>query len=320
MWARNLARVLGAALALAATACAGWAQQAPAAKSPGPGTEARTIRHGGLDRSYLVHQPRARAAEERTALVIALHGGTGTGRGMEILTGLSALADEQGFVVAYPDGIGRTWNDGRGLESFPAMKRGVDDVGFISAMIDELVARANVDPSRVYVTGISNGGHMAHRLGFELSDKIAAIAPVAANIPASVAQSPPSHHMSVMQFFGSEDRHNYWQGGGAAGGRSLSVPETMTLWAKRNGCAEIPEVVKLPTLVEDGTSIRREQYRACASGAEVVLYAVEGGGHNAPGWRQYLPVHVIGRTSQNLDANRTMWAFFLRHRRNGAAR
>lgn len=317
MWNRMLSLAIGAAMAAVTawvTLAAG--QESPRPRPPGPGTEVWTVRHGGLSRTFLVHKPSGPRRDERLSLVIVLHGGGGTGRGMEMITGLSGLADQEGFVVAYPDGVGRSWNDGRGLKSFPAMQRGLDDVGFISAVIDDLIAKANVDPGRVYVTGISNGGHMSHRLGAELSDKIAAIAPVAANMAASVADGPaPAHPVSVVQFFGTEDRHNYWNGGGAAGGETLSVPAVMALWARWNGCSLEPKVESLPTRVNDGTGVRREDYGPCRAGTQVLLYAIEGGGHNAPGWRQYLPVEVIGRTSQNLDANRTMWAFFQRHGR-----
>lgn len=317
MWNRMLSLLPVAAMVVAAawvTLAAG--QEGAGPRPPGPGTEVWTVQHGGLSRTLLVHKPSGPKRGGRASLIIALHGGGGTGRGMEMITGLSALADQEGFVVVYPDGVGRSWNDGRGLQSFAAMRRGLDDVGFISAVIDDMISKANVDPGRVYVTGISNGGHMSHRLGAELSDKIAAIAPVAANMPTSVAQGPtPAYPVSVIQFFGTEDRHNYWNGGGAAGGETLSVPAAMALWARWNGCAQRPKVETLPTLVNDGTGIRREDYGSCRGGTDVVLYAVEGGGHNAPGWHQYLPVEVIGHTSQNLDANRTMWAFFQRHGR-----
>jgi polyhydroxybutyrate depolymerase len=301
---------------------AGVAQEQPANPPPraAPGTQAGSLKHGGLTRTFLLHVPRSYRPGDAPPLIVALHGGTGTGLGMELISGLSAISDTAGFVVVYPDGVGRSWNDGRGLQSFQAMHDNIDDVGFIAALIDSLSEQYSVDRSRVYVTGISNGGHMSHRLGVELSDRIAAIAPVAASMPLSVSKSPaPSKPPGVIQFFGTEDRHNYWAGGGRAGGLALSVPDVMTWWGGANHCAAKPKVDPMPDLADDGTRIRREDYGPCASGAEVILYAIEGGGHNGAGWMQYRPVEEIGRTSRDLNSIQVMWEFFTRHRRGDPA-
>jgi len=244
--------------------------------------------------------------------VIALHGGRGRGKSTERLTGLSAVADREGFLVVYPDGVGRTWNDGRNLETFPAMKEDIDDVGFIEHLIDHLIENHDVDPSRVYVTGISNGGHMSHRLGVELAHRLAAIAPVAATMPTLVqarADEKPGR-MNVILFFGEDDPLNGWQGGGRAGGASPSVPDTMQWWAARDGCGPVPEVERFEPAVDDGTRVRRETWPC--DGYEVVLYAIEGGGHTWPGGQQYLPERLIGRTTRNLDASAVMWEHFER--------
>jgi polyhydroxybutyrate depolymerase len=236
------------------------------------------------------------------------------GTGTERLSGLSPLSDREGFAVVYPDGVGGTWNDGRELDSFPAMREGIDDVGFIESLIDHLVDGFDVDPSRVYATGISNGGHMSHRLGVDLSHRLAAIAPVAASMPSLVQErAKPSSAIGVIVFFGDEDPLNWWDGGGRAGGTSASVPEIMRWWARHNGCSPEPSIEHLPGEVEDGTRIRRETWGGSPS--EVVLYAIEGGGHAWPNGYQYLPESVIGRTTRNLDASQTMWAHFRRHRR-----
>lgn len=245
----------------------------PSSRAMAPGTQAGSIPHGGLTRTFLLHVPSSYRPGEAAPLVVALHGGTGTGLGMELISGLSAISDRAGFIVVYPDGVGRSWNDGRDLQSFQAMRDNIDDVGFIAALIDSLSEQHSIDRSRVYATGISNGGHMSHRLGVELSDRIAAIAPVAASMPLSVSkQAPPVKPVSVIQFFGTEDRHNYWTGGGRAGGLALSVPDVMTWWSGANHCAAQPKVEPLPDLADDGTRIRREDFGPCASDAEVMLY------------------------------------------------
>jgi len=316
---------LGAVFAISAalTPVASMAQAPqPTSYQPGilsPNTRTGALTHSGRDRDFLVHVPPSYSAAEATPLVIALHGGTGTAGRTEWMSGLSGVSDKEGFIVVYPNGVGRTWNDGRGLPSFQAMRENVDDVGFIATLIDTLSQQFTIDQSRVYVTGMSNGGHMAHRLGVELADRIAAIAPVAASMPLSVSKAaPPGKPMSVIQFFGTEDRHNYWGGGGRAGGLALSVPDVMGWWAHANRCATTPKVEAMPDVVDDGTRIRRETYAGCANGAEVILYAIEGGGHNGPGWQQYLPVGEIGRTSRDMNASEAIWAFFSRHRRGSS--
>jgi polyhydroxybutyrate depolymerase len=280
-----------------------------------PGTHDWSMEHGGLTRSYRIHIPPSYAPDERPALILAFHGGGGRGRSTERLTGLSELSDREGFVVVYPDGVGRTWNDGRGLERFPAMQQKIDDVGFVSALIDELADRLGIDLGRVYATGISNGGHLSHRLGVELSHRLAAIAPVAATMPTAVAGKTPSHPLGVIQFFGTEDRNNYWDGGGRAGGQSLSVPEVMSWWARHNGAADEPVVEHLPDTADDGTHIRRETWPPGRDGVQTVLYAIEGGGHTWPDGWQYMDEAAIGRTTRDINGSAVMWEFFSRHRR-----
>jgi polyhydroxybutyrate depolymerase len=276
-------------------------------------TTTHTLRHGGRERTFRLHRPPDGVGGERP-LIVALHGGRGTGAGMERLSGLSQLSDREGFAVVYPDGVGGTWNDGRELDSFPAMREDVDDVGLIESLIDHLVDGFDVDASRVYATGISNGGHMSHRLGVDLSHRLAAIAPVAASMPSLVQErAKPSNPIGVIVFFGDEDPLNFWDGGGRAGGKSPSVPEIMRWWALHNGCNPEPSIEHLPGEIEDGTRIRREVWGGSPS--EVVLYAIEGGGHTWPNGYPYAPERLIGRTTRNLDASQTMWVHFRRHQR-----
>src|SRR5882672_10047955 len=141
------------------------------------------IQVGSRDRTYRVHLPHH---SKHLPLVIALHGGSWQGAKMEVVSELDVTANRHDFIVVYPDSIGgdkpvdHRWADGRGTTK--ADVDGVDDVAFVSALIDQLSAEYSIDLSRVYATGISNGGFMSHKLACELSDRIAAIAPVAATI------------------------------------------------------------------------------------------------------------------------------------------
>jgi polyhydroxybutyrate depolymerase len=248
-----------------------------------------------------------------------LHGGGGTGKGMVKLTGFNAVADRENFIIVYPDGFEKHWNDGRGVQ-WQAQVENVDDVGFISALIDHLSDELNIDTSRIYVTGISNGGMMSHRLGCELSRKIAAIAPVASNIPVSQASVwSPSRPVPVLIINGTEDPLERWEGGEIRLWRNtygvvLSVADTVKFWVEKNGCSSPPVITPLPDRdTADGTTVRTEAYGGCQDGAEVVLYAIEGGGHTWPGGFQYLPESVIGRTSREFNASEVIWQFFKEH-------
>jgi polyhydroxybutyrate depolymerase len=129
---------------------------------------------GGLERIYRIHIPPSYDKARLSPLLIALHGGGGTGKKMEKLTlgGFNKLSDREGFIVVYPDGIEKHWNDGRENVSYRAHREKVDDVGFLSALIDALMKERNIDRNLVYVTGISNGAMMSFRLACELSQKI----------------------------------------------------------------------------------------------------------------------------------------------------
>lgn len=240
--------------------------------------------------------------------------------------GLDRLAEKEGFLVVYPNGIDRHWNDGRSADEtgWKAQGENVDDVGFISALIDELVRTRNADPRRVYVTGVSNGGQMAHRLACELADKVAAIAPVIAQMPAHFApRCKPARPVSVLMMPGTDDPLIPWEGGTIRLGRqtfgkALSVRETVKFWTRHNGCPETPEVSSEPDRdPADGMRVRKEAYKGCRERTSVVLYAIEGGGHTWPGGYQYLPESIVGKINRDIDAAEAIWEFFRKQERSG---
>jgi polyhydroxybutyrate depolymerase len=277
---------------------------------------------GGIERTFVLHLPRGHDKSKPAPLVIALHGGSGTGEGFPRLTqhGFDDLADRDGWIVVYPDGVGKNWNDGRKVERSEAYKRNVDDVGFISALIDELATWHNIDGKRVYATGISNGGFMSHRLARDLSSKIAAIAPVAANLHvAEDVASVPSRAVSVLAINGTKDPLVPFEGGSihllmAKRGLCRSTRETIDWWVKTDGCAAEPVVTMDPDNdPDDGTRVRREVHAGGRDGSEVILLEIQDGGHTWPGGVQYAPELLIGRTCRDIDANQEIWAFFARH-------
>ncbi|MCU0460997.1 MAG: hypothetical protein MUF36_03110 [Bacteroidales bacterium] len=284
--------------------------------------------HNNLERNFQIHIPPLYNGYIQLPLVIALHGRGGNGESMILLTrkGFNKLADKEGFIVVYPDGIEQNWNDGRMDEEANdrAHRENIDDVGFISALIDSMIKDYQTDSKRVYVTGISNGAIMSYRLACELSHKISAIAPVDGNIPnLLIHECSPRMPVPVLAINNIDDPLVPYEGGYIYTsirrlnlGKVLSVEESIRFWVNRNKCSSVPVVAEEPDLdPKDGTRVTRKEYTNGNDGTEVILYSVDGGGHTWPGGFQYLPSWLIGKTSRDIDATRVIWAFFKRHSR-----
>lgn len=310
--ARVLFVVLTMSLGMSLVACAG-AQ---------PGEDrllTGTLHYGGFDRQYLLYVPRTIADRSGPRpLVLVLHGGGGTARGMVRLTygRFNELADEHGFYVVYPQGVGKSWNDGRPDPISRAHAEHIDDVAFIEALIGELRSEYPIDARRVFATGISNGGLMSFRLGCSIPGTIRAIAPVTASIPSAIAdQCKHGSGVGLALFNGTTDPLVPYAGGqirvfGNDRGEVLSTEETISIWIARNGCGAEAARTLLPDRADDGTRVEAFAYRSCSSGTPVVLYRIEGGGHTWPGGRQYLGRRLVGRTSRDINASDEIWKFF----------
>lgn len=284
--------------------------------------------YDNLKRTFRIHIPASYNKSVQLPLVIALHGRGGNGESMILITrkGFNKLSDRDGFIVVYPDGIQMNWNDGRMDEKANdrAHRENIDDVGFISALIDSMINDYNTDPKRVYVTGISNGAIMSYRLACELSHKITAIAPVDGNMPELlISVCSPSRYMSVLAINNTYDPLVPYNGGEIYGsirkvnlGKVLSVNESIQFWVNRDRCSMTPVMTVEPDRdPKDGTKVTKKQYFNGMEGTEVILYSVEGGGHTWPGGFQYMPEWIIGKTSRDIDANEIIWSFFKNHSR-----
>jgi polyhydroxybutyrate depolymerase len=277
-----------------------------------------TLDVDGVVRSYLLHVPR-HSGSEAMPLVLAFHGGGGTGRSIEWLTGFDKEADENQFLVAYPDGLDKGWNDGRQT----AIKS--DDIGFVSRLIDRLAAQYRIDPDRVYAAGISSGGMFCFRLGCQLSRKIVAIAAVAASMPLDIAENcNPELPISVAIFSGTADPLMPFDGGeigklfGRFGrsGLVLSASATYLKWMKLERCSIDRESLTLPERhPRDGTRVEVQEAVNGKSTTAVILFTIVNGGHAWPGGPQYLPENVIGKASNQIMATEAIVTFFLRHPR-----
>lgn len=227
-----------------------------------PGTT-RSLKVGGLDRSYVVHVPKGHSPKSPLPVVLALHGATMSGPMMAWFSGLNRKSDEAGFLAVYPNGTGTNssffWNGGGG----PAAQNKIDDVAFIDALLDALGRAYPVDARRVYATGMSNGAMMAYRLAAELSGRIAAVAPVSGSAATEVGQ--PQRPVSVLHFHGTRDEFIPFTGG--RGERSIfgtsypPVEEAIRAWVKANGCSETPTTDVLSD-GRDGLRVTRRTYGA----------------------------------------------------------
>lgn len=281
-----------------------------------------SIEHDGMERKFRLFVPSVYTGVDPVPLVICLHGGGGNSKNMIKLSfgGFNELAEMDTFLVVYPEGIGKSWNDGREVEAIASQEQDIDDVGFISSLIDHLSGKYSIDPNRIYATGISNGGFMSFRLACELSDKISAIAPVAACQGELISTTcSPVTPVPVLMINGTEDPLVGWDTeevmvNGNARGRKLTVMESFAFWQSLNLCDSVATTTTdLPDLdPEDGTIVQLLQ-SGCADSASVWLYQVNNGGHTWPqGWR-YLGERTIGITSQDINATEVIWAFFKAH-------
>ena len=286
-----------------------------------PGTHKRMLdlRVLGFNRSYLIHVPKNYSRAEARPLVVALHGAFSTADEMEEETGFSELADREGFLIVYPNGITffgwfQHWNAehccGR------AMKDGVDDVGFISMVIDEVRRDFSVDPSRIYMVGYSNGGMLAYLFAAEKPEILAAVAVIAATIGSSPSPSEPEVRIPparapvpVIAFHGLEDDSVPYEGGSHRknGHSYVSVKESMEFWLKADQISMAP---KREAMV--GGGVIRDTWGAPGSDQEVILYTLEGWKHTIPTtyFTKKLPAND---PLKDFDATKIIWDFFKRH-------
>jgi len=271
----------------------------------------------GRSRSYLVHVP-LRAPQGPLPVVINLHGGGGSAEQHRKSSRMDNAADRDGYIAVYPNGTGilkdrlLTWNAGNCCGY--SQQHHVNDVLFISRMIEDLKLRANVDPSRIYVAGHSNGGMMAHKIGEELPDQVAAIASVAG---AHIPETHGVRAVSVLHIHSVDDPRAIYEGGlgppfPLTSNRVLhpSVQDTISAWVKLDGCDAVP--IEGRQFASGGHTATEQRYSNCQDGAEVVLFKLTGAGHGWPGGVPMLE-GLVGPATQVIDANTEIWRFFSRH-------
>jgi polyhydroxybutyrate depolymerase len=253
-------------------------------------------------------------------LVFSFHGGGGDAEQAEKFTRFDPVSDREGFIVVYPDALNKNWNDGRNAQNIQSQREKVDDIGFVTALLARLTRDYNIDPRRVYATGPSNGGILSNRIGAELSDRFAAIAPVIGGMARPIAEKfRPTDPISVLMINGTEDPLVPYGGGqvtflGRPRGEIIATSETIKKWVVHNRCNREPVVTDVPNKdTEDKTTSVAATYRDGRDDTEVILITIEGGGHTWPGGSQYLPVAMIGRVGRDFDGTALIWSFFKAH-------
>lgn len=308
----------------------------PATAAPRTKNYKDAIVSGGMRRSFTVHVPKSYDGARPVPLVLAFHGLGMNGVAMEGLTLMDLTAERNGFIVVYPDGVGARWNDGSARGS-----NGMDDVGFVSDLLNYLQRSYKIDPRHIHACGISNGGYFTQRLGCEMADRIASIGVISATVTTPVCAScHPRRSMPVVLFLGTEDPLVPREGEskelgklgealgipGVAGaaissgmakvGGIYSANDTAEFWAKINNCGSHPREERMPDRnTRDGCQITRETYGGGSGGSEVMVYTIHGGGHNWPGGSGAVAQDVLGVTTYDISASDLCWEFFRNHSR-----
>lgn len=268
-----------------------------------------SITHDGLDRSYILYVPASYSAETEVPLIFNFHGYTSNATDQMWYGDFRPIADTAGFIVVHPQGTlldGKThWNVGGWTTAST-----IDDVGFTVALLDSLSAQYNIDPDRVYSTGMSNGGYMSFLLACQASDRFAAIASVTGSMtPETYSACNPQHPTPVLQIHGTADGTVPY--GGAVW--TKSIDDVVQYWKAYNQCDSAAMVTNLlDSNPNDGSTVEEFLYGNGTSGASTIHMKIDGGGHTWPG-----TAFPSGSTNLDFNASLRVWKFFSQYDING---
>lgn len=269
-----------------------------------------TIQSGGLTRDYRLYKSVAYTGSTAVPLVINMHGYGSNNLEQEFYGDFRGIADTANFLIVHPNGT----LDNQGKRFWNTFGNGatVDDVGFIRDLIDTLAANYNIDPQRIYATGMSNGGFMSYTLACELNDRIAAIASVTGSMaPIKLAACNPQRPVPVMEIHGTADNVVPYEG---IPFTMVATPALVSAWVEFNNCNSTPVITSVPnTSTTDGCTAEHYLYSGGDAGSTVEHYKIIGGGHTWPG-----AAFIIGVTNQDVKASREIWRFFSQYDLNGS--
>lgn len=282
----------------------------------------KVFTHDGLQRSYILHLPSSYNPNDSYPLVLVFHGGGGNAENIQEITNFSQKADDENFIIVYPDGTGKlkrrllTWNCG--FCCGYALENNIDDIGFIRELIGHLQEKYEINPNMIYATGLSNGGIMSYYLGAELSDIFAAIAPVAAQIGGQATLQEklwripePNYPVSVIAFNGINDSRVPYDGGQSIDNDTavyswMSTNESIQFWVNQNQCHSIPQ-----RNISSSGNIIIDTYSSGKNNTEVQLVTIVNGTHCWPGgqkgWKNG------AEPTKEISATDIIWDFFENH-------
>jgi polyhydroxybutyrate depolymerase len=275
---------------------------AAAAPHVKPGTFAKTIEIEGQPREYILHTPPTYDGSQALPVVIVLHGHGGSDKEMMAATGMNAKADQENFIVIYPNGTGEPRGFNNGILFKPTSN--MDDDAFMRTLIENSIQQLHADPRRVYIAGFSNGAGMTYRLGAEFTSQLAAIAIVEGAIGthqggSSMVIPQPSSPLPVIIFHGKQDKTIPYDGGTGANNLDyFSVANALAFWNKNNGCTQEPQKQTL-----DNGNVLTEDFQGCTAGSEVLLYTILSGVHEWP----------TQQDKAGFSGTDAVWDFFSRH-------
>jgi polyhydroxybutyrate depolymerase len=281
------------------------------------------MEHDARQRTARIYK--ARTLPTAAPLIFVLHGGEGSAASMEMLTrgAFNRIADREGVIVVYAEGVDRHWNDGRDLPD-TAARENVDDVGFVLALVEEVARQHPLDRGRIFSTGISNGGFMSMRLACEAAGTFAAVAAVTAVLSEKLAaHCAPIQAVGIALGNGTEDPLVPWAGGtvrflDASRGAVRSANQTFERWLEFDSCKEPSTDARIDRDPADKTAVVIHRGGGCRDGVEVRLYEIQGGGHTWPRGVAYANERLVGRVSQELDASEEIWQFLSANSRSTA--
>jgi polyhydroxybutyrate depolymerase len=319
-----------------------------------------TVKVEDVDRTFIVHLPRAYDPKKKYPVVLVLHDADNDALDMIRLSRFDQTADEHGVIAIYPNALRRRWTNfeadsqqqnrggygrqrggggggmggggiggsggGMGRQrggqtggqggNRGAGRRSSNDLAFFNAMLDQLETEYSVDENRIFATGFSDGGFMDFQLGCNLANRIAAIAPVGAEMAKSQVEFCKNwtfRPVALLMINGTEDPVLPYKGRSSVPA-TVSAPDTAKDWAKTAGCGKSSQRTTIPPRASGGLQTNVDSYTDCTQGAEVLLYSIVDGGHFWPGGEQpYVPANKIGRSSDDLEANEVIWKFFVAH-------
>ncbi len=280
------------------------------------------IEHDGYERTYYVYKPHDRVLQnKKVPLLFVLHGGGGVAKTMPYYTKYQfhKLANKDGFIIVFPQGVDKQWNGGRDAELYPAManaapfREQLDDVGFLTKVVLKVSDVHDIDPKRIFTCGMSNGGFMSNRLVCERPDIFRAAGVVTAQMDTCfVNKCNPKRAVSLMIFNGTEDKAVPYYGGDVGGkrGHVISTKDYVDFWLVKNNCLTNKSTIDIPDEDGDGVWATRDTYENCEDDNKLILYTIHGGGHTWPGINSVVYGWFAGKTMMEISASELLWEFF----------